>query len=365
MTYPPHTRYYLGFNLVPRIGPARLARLVERCGSIEAAWHATPGDLLAAGLDAKACATLQEKRQKLDLDAEMERLERASVRLLTIEDADYPRLLSEAPTAPPLLYLRGALDITDEWAVAVVGTRSPTTYGKEAARHIAGELAQRGVTIISGLASGIDAIAHTAALEAGGRTIGVLGCGVDMVYPERNRELTSQMVKQGAIISDYPLGTRPHAANFPPRNRIISGLALGTVIVEAGEKSGALITGDFALEQGRDVFAVPGSIFSQKSKGTNNLLRNGAGVATCADDILEALNLMAAPVQQEFAAALLADPADPTEARILEHLDAEPQPIDQLTRASGLPAEVVSATLTMLQLKGLVRQVGSDYVRAR
>jgi DNA processing protein len=287
------------------------------------------------------------------------------VRLLTIEDADYPRLLAEAPAAPPLLYVRGALDITDEWAVAIVGTRSPTTYGKEAARHLAGELAQRGVTIISGLATGIDAIAHTAALEAGGRTIGVLGCGVDIVYPERNKNLAGQIVQQGAIISDYPLGTRPHAANFPPRNRIISGLALGTVIVEAGEKSGALITGDFALEQGRDVFAVPGSIFSQKSKGTNNLLRNGAGVAACADDVLEALNLTAAPVQQEFAAALLADPADPTEARILEHLDAEPRSIDQITRTSGMPAEVVSATLTMLELKGLVRQVGTEYVRAR
>lgn len=247
--------------------------------------------------------------------------------------------------------------------MAVVGTRSPSTYGKEATRHIVSELARNGLTIVSGLAVGIDSIAHTAALEAGGRTIGVLGCGIDIVYPERNKKLATQIVENGAIISEYPIGTRPVAANFPPRNRIISGVSLGTLVVEAPTESGALITVEFALDQGRDVFAVPGSIFHHTSGGTNRLIQNGAALVSSAEDVLDALNLMSLPVQQEFAAIL---PEDPTEAALLQHLSAEPQHIDTLCRASGMPPALVSSTLAMLELKGNVRHVGNmEYVRAR
>jgi DNA processing protein len=364
MRYPTHTRYYLGFNLVRGIGPIRQAHLVEHCGSLEAAWNASTNDLRAAGLDAKTSAALADARQRIDLDGELARLAQMGIRVLTLDDADYPRLLREAPAAPPLLYVRGSLAAVDEWAVAVVGTRSPTSYGKEATRAIVGELAQRGVTIISGLAMGIDSIAHQAALDAGGRTMAVLACGLDVIYPERNRAMAQQISEQGALISDYPLHTRPHAANFPPRNRIISGLSLGVLVVEAGIKSGALITVEFALEQGRDVFAVPGHIFSAKSHGTHRLIRDGAALVGSADDLLEALNLHTAQIQQELHEA--APPDDPNQAALLRHLSAEPQHIDVIARACGLAAPTVAATLTVLELTGWVRQVGPmEYVRAR
>lgn len=363
---PQQQQYYYGFNLVPGIGPARLAKLIERCGSVAAAWHASPADLLAAGIDARSSVALEQIRGSVDLAARLAELAADGIQIVTVEDVAYPRLLLGVPNAPPLLYLRGDLTPTDDWAVAVVGTRSPTTYGKEATRMLVAELARRGVTIISGLAIGIDAVAHTAALDAGGRTIAVLGSGIDQVYPERNRALAGRIVQQGALISDYPLGTKPMAANFPPRNRIISGLALGTLVVEAGEKSGSLITVEFALEHGREVFAVPGSIFSRNSAGTHRLIRDGAAIVTCADDVLDALNLASAPVQQEIALTVLDDLADATEATLMQHLSGEPQHIDLLTRASGLPAATVSATLAMLELKGYARQVGQmEYVRAR
>lgn len=366
MSFPPYTRYYLGFSLVRGIGPIRLNSLIERCGTVEAAWHASPADLLAAGLDARTSKLLEKARRECDLDAELERIAAAGIRLLTIEDDAYPHLLHGLGNVPQVLYVRGDLLPMDSWAVAVVGTRTPSSYGKEVTRQIVGELARNGVTIVSGLAVGIDTVAHTTALEAGGRTLAVLGNGIDICYPERNRALSGQIIQQGALLSDYPLGTRPLAANFPPRNRIISGLALGTLVVEAREKSGALITVDFALEQGREVFAIPGSIFNQTSKGPHELIRNGATIATSASDILETLNLTAAPMQQELLLHLPDDPDDPTEAALLALLSAEPLHVDALTRAAKLPTATVSATLAMLELKGFVRQVGQmEYVRAR
>ena len=358
-----NTRFYLGFNLVNGIGPARLDRLIDFCGSIEAAWRARPADVLAAGLDARSAHALRLAQRTVDLDTELERAAQAGIQLLTREHAAYPAGLAQIPAPPPLLYVRGRLAAVDAWSVAVVGTRSPTSYGKEAARRLAGDLAGAGVTVISGLAIGIDTLAHTAALEAGGRTIAVLACGADLVYPERNRALAEQICQAGAIISEFPLGAKPTPQMFPVRNRLISGLALGTLVIEAGIGSGALITVDYALEQGRDVFAVPGSIFSKVSQGTNQLLRNGATIATSAQDMLEALNLNAATAQQEIQ---LAFPDDPAEAALLDLVSYEPQHIDELRRASGLAVADVSAMLAMMELKGLVRQAGAlQYVRVR
>lgn len=351
--YPAHTRYYLGFNLTPGIGPARMARLVERCGSLEAAWHADPFELAAAGLDGKASAALLATRAKLNLDAELERAARLGVGLLTLDDAAYPALLREIPGAPPLLYVRGNLLPADDWAVAMVGTRVPTAYGREAAHVIATELVGAGVTVVSGLARGIDAVCHEAALAAGGRTLAVLGSGVDLPYPASNSRLAARIVEQGALVSDFPLRTLPVAANFPPRNRIISGLSRATLVIEAGEQSGALITVGFALDQGRDVFAVPGPIFGRQSAGCNRLIRNGAGLARGAADLLADLDLTAATVQREARAEL---PTDPAELALLNLLGGEPQHIDELGRASGLPASAVAAALAMLELKGLARQ---------
>lgn len=361
--YPPHTRYYLGFNLVPGMGPARVARLVARCGSPEAAWHADAFDLAAAGIDARAAGALTAVRERIDLDAELARAEQAGATLLTLDDPGYPRLLRAIPGAPPLIYVRGALSPADEWAVAVVGTRAPTSYGREAAHRLAGDLARSGATIVSGLALGVDAIAHAAALEAGGRTLAVLGSGVDEPYPGQNRRLAERIVEQGALVSDYPLGTAPTAANFPPRNRLISGLSRGTLVVEAGERSGALITVEFALEQGREVLAVPGTIFSRQSVSTLRLIRDGAALVTCAEDVHAALEMTAAEVQREARAAL---PTDPVEAAILAELSYEPAHIDAIGRAAGLPAPAVAAAITVLELKGLARQVGPlVYVLAR
>jgi DNA processing protein len=358
-----HTRYYLGFNLVPGIGPARLARLQGYCGSLEAAWHADAFELAAAGLEAKASAALLAARARLDLDAELERVAAAGVGLLTLDDAAYPRLLREIPGAPPLIYVRGALTAADDWAVAVVGTRSPTTYGREAAFRLSGDLARAGVTLVSGLALGVDALAHEATLEAGGRTLAVLGCGVDQPYPERNRRLAARIIEQGALISDYPLGTLPVAANFPPRNRIISGLSRGVLVVEAGERSGALITVGFALEQGREVFALPGPIFSRQSAGCNRLIRDGAALARSAEDLLADLELTTASVQREARAEI---PDDPAEAAILELLGYEPRHIDELGRDAGLSAPAAAAALALLELRGLARQPAPlQYVLAR
>jgi DNA processing protein len=356
-------RYYLGFNLVSGLGPARVARLIARCGSAEAAWRADAFDLAAAGVDARTSAALLAARARLDLDAELERVARAGVTLLTLDDPAYPRLLRAIPGAPPLIYVRGSLTAADEWAVAVVGTRAPTAYGREAAYRLAGDLARSGVTVVSGLALGVDAVAHAAALDAGGRTLAVLGSGVDQPYPGRNRRLAERIVEQGALVSDYPLGTAPVAANFPPRNRLISGLSCGTLVVEAGERSGALITVEFALDQGREVLAVPGSIFSRQSAGTLRLIRDGAALVTCAEDVRAALDMTAAGVQREARAEL---PADPVEAAVLELLSYTPAHLDELTRAAGLPAPAVAAAVTLLELKGLARQAAPlQYVLAR
>ena len=358
-----YTRYYLGFNLVNGIGPARLDRLIERCGSVEAAWRAAAGELMAAGLDAKTAAALLKAQRTLDLDAELKRVERAGMQLITREDAGYPAALAQIPAPPPLLYVQGQISAVDNWSVAVVGTRSPTTYGREVTRRLVGELAAAGVTVVSGLAIGVDTIAHAAALETGGRTIAVLGSGLDQVYPERNRALAEQIAASGALVSEFPLGTRPTPQLFPVRNRIISGLSLGTLVVEAGETSGALITVRFALEQGRDVFAVPGPIFSPKSAGPNQLIRDGAGLVARGQDILEALNLSAAAIQQEVQAAL---PDDPTEAAVMGLVSYEAQHVDEIRRQSDMPITVVSSTLAILELKGLVRQAGPmQYVLAR
>ena len=355
--------YYIGFNLVNGIGPARLDRLISFFGSLAEAWNAAPGDLQLAGLDTRTVEALVAVRSGRDLEAERVKLAEAGVRPISRDDPAYPVHLRGLDNAPPLLYVRGTLADNDRWALAVVGTRAASTYGRDVTRKLVAELAAAGVTVVSGLALGIDTAAHEAALAAGGRTLAVLGSGVDHIYPYANRRLGHAITSQGALISEYPLGTKPVAANFPARNRIISGLALGVLVVEAPARSGALITVEFALEQGRDVFAAPGSIFSPKSEGPHRLLRDGATIVTRVDDILEALNLHDAVEQQAVAAAM---PDTPEEAALLKLVEAEPRHIDAISRDSALAPPLVSATLAMLELKGLVKQVGGmRYVLAR
>ena len=354
--------YWIAFNCVAGIGPARLNALMELCGTIEAAWNAPVQHLEAAGLDRRTINNLVAARRRLDPQNELEKVSRSGVDALTQEDPDYSTNLLCLPNAPPLLFVRGQLKQQDQLAVAVVGTRRVSPYGKEVARRIGNELAINGVTVVSGLALGIDAIAHAAALESGGRTIAVLGSGVDQIYPARNHRLALQIIENGALVSEYPLGTKPEARNFPPRNRIISGMSLAVVVVEAAARSGALITAAFAAEQGRDVYAVPGSILSPGSDGCNRLIQDGAIPVTSPDDLLEHLQLETAAARQE---ARVSVPATPQEELILRHISAEPRHMNEIVRAATLDTSQVGSLLATMEIKGLVRHVGlMQYVRA-
>jgi DNA processing protein len=356
-------RYWIGFNRVKGIGAIRVRRLLDHFGDLQAAWTASPEALRDAGLDRRTIENLIAGRSQIDLDAEMRRVEQSGAHVLTWDDPAYPRNVLNIAQPPPTLYVKGALLPADEWAVAIVGTRHASAYGREVARDLASGLAASGVTVVSGLARGIDIVAHRAALEAGGRTIAVLGSGVDQIYPSEHKSIADSIAQAGAVVSDYALGTPPEGANFPPRNRIISGLAKGVVIVEAGEVSGALITADFAAEQGRDVFAVPGNIYQRTSRGTNKLIQQGAKLVSGVGDILEELNL-ALVTEQRTARATL--PADATEQRLLACLSAEPVHIDELGAQVGMPIAQVSGALAMMELKGMIRQVGGmNYVVAK
>ncbi|MCB0078883.1 MAG: DNA-processing protein DprA [Anaerolineales bacterium] len=357
-------KYWIGFNRVSGIGPIRFQRLFSHFGGdLRGAWHAPADELAALGLEQRALNNLLQQRQQLDLDAEMAALAAHGVTAVTLNDEAYPRLLRDIPSAPFVLYMRGEWLAQDEWAVAIVGTRRVSNYGRRVTEMVAHELADAGLTIVSGLALGIDRIAHEAAMAAGGRTIAVLANGVETAFPVRNRRLGERIVdeKRGLLISDYPLGTAPEAANFPPRNRIISGLALATLVVEAGEKSGALITARNAVEQGRDVFAVPGNISNASSKGTNRLIQQGAIPLLSAQDLLDALDIQMAEPKQAVRELVK---TSATESLVLGMLSGEPRHIDEVGRDCGLPTATVSSTLSLLELKGLVSQSGSMmYVR--
>jgi DNA processing protein len=356
-------KYWVGFNIVKGIGPAKLQALLDHFGDLGAAWRANAAALQAAGIDRRAIESLMEARGRLELDMELKKVERAGAHVLTWADPGYPARLREIPSPPPVLYVKGQLADADRWAVAVVGTRRATSYGRQVTRELVGSLARSHVTVVSGLARGIDAEAHQAALDAGGRTIAVMGCGIEQVYPPEHRRLYDGIIASGAVISEYPLGAPPDAANFPPRNRIISGLSLGVLVVEAGLRSGALITADYAAEQGRDVFAVPGSILMRNSEGTNRLIQDGAKMVTKPEDLLEELNLTLVAEQAEVRQAI---PDNPTEAQLLGYLSAEPVHVDEIAASAGMPITETSATLALMELKGLVRQVGGmNYVLAR
>jgi DNA processing protein len=319
--------------------------------------------LKRAGLDSVALRAITQWRPSVSLEAEMANLDRYGVKVLTCNDPGYPSRLKEIYDYPPVLYVRGSLLPEDEWCLAVVGTRRASVYGKQVTEEIVTDLAQSKITIVSGLAKGIDTIAHQSALAAGGRSIAVFACGLDIVYPGENARLARSITQQGALISEYPLGTRPRAENFPRRNRILSGLSLGVLVTEAGDTSGALITAHMALEQNREVFAIPGSILSPASRGTNHLIQEGAKLVRDYTDILEELNLTTVARQIEMREIL---PESDTESLLLKQLSAEPTHIDEVCRSSGLPAATVSSTLAMMELKGLVKQVGTmNYVLAR
>jgi DNA processing protein len=363
VTPPEELKYWTAFHRIRGIGRVRYQALLGRFGSLADAWSAGPTDLRSAGLDDRVVRAITAERPNIDPDAEVEQLGRHGVRALTWNDDAYPALLKEIDDAPPVIYVRGQLSTVDEWALAVVGTRRPTPYGRQVAEEITYKLASNRICIVSGLARGVDAIVHRAAIQAGGRTVAILACGLDMVYPPEHAKLAREVIEHGALISEYPLGIQPRGDYFPRRNRIMSGMCLGVLVIEGDVKSGAIITARWAADQNREVFAVPGSIFSPQSRGTNDLIQQGAKLVQRVEDVLEELNLTMVPHQIEMQELI---PATDTEAGLLRHISKEPVHIDEVCRLSSLPIATVSSVLAMMELKGLIKQMGPmSYVRAQ
>jgi len=295
-------------------------------------------------------------RRQNEIDRLYEGILAKGIEVITSSEGDYPENLRKINNPPPVLYVKGKIHQEDFRAIAVVGTRKMTAYGKNVTRELGEMAARNNVTLVSGMARGIDSEAHRAILNAGGRTLAILGSGVDIIYPPENSQLAQTIIEQGALVSDYAPGTQPEGINFPPRNRIISGLSLATIVVEAGQRSGALITASFAADQGRDVFAVPGSIYAPQSKGTNKLIFDGAYPLIDYENIFEILDLENVQYQSKIQKEI---PSDETELLLLKMLQKESMQIDDLQALSGIPVERISSALMFLELKGYVKNTGN------
>lgn len=354
--------YWLTWNQVPGVGAVRFNKLLEEFGTMEQAWQAKPEQLQPI-IGARALAQRSQVKV-VNGERELKQARVRGIRIYTVQAPDYPAQLRKISDPPPVLFCRGDLHHGDEVSVAIVGTRQPTPMGAYLGKQLAQDLAGQGLVIISGMARGIDAEAHWGALEAGGRTIAVLGCGVNLCYPKENAELMEKIIAQGAVVSEFPLGTPPLASNFPARNRIISGLSLGVLVVEATDDSGSLITAGFALEQGREVFAVPGSIGSEGSKGPHKLIRQGAKLVETARDVLEEL---AIPVlDQVEMKGNATELVNQEEIGVYQCLTREPVHIDQITRLTRFGSAQVNAALVQLELKGVVKSFpGQLYMKLK
>lgn len=358
--------YLIALHHFPKFGPQRILRLQNHFSSTERAFNASLVELQKAKIEENIANEFISARTKIIPEKIFEKIKREKINIITLGSENYPRLLKEIYSPPPLLYYKGTIKKDDDFNIAIVGTRKFTNYGKQVAENLSEQLTKNGLTIVSGLALGIDTLAHNACLNAGGITIAVLGTGIDRqsIYPSANRYLAEKIVASGgAIVSEFPLETLPLRFNFPQRNRIIAGLSLATLVVEAGEKSGALITANFACEQNRDVFAVPGNIFSPVSMGPNNLIKQGAKPVTSANDILEALDLK--NISTYIDNKKIIGETDEEEI-ILKHLNYETLYIDELIRLTGLSTATISATLTIMEMKGMIKNLGGmQYVLAR
>ena len=362
--------WWIGLNCVPGVGSITSKRLIEAFGTPKHVFSASQGELRSVdGVGGELARRIATFPVEEVLEREVAAVERAGITLCTLHDEDYPPQLATLYDPPPVLYVRGALMASDALAIAVVGSRRPTAYGRSMAERLAGELASLGFTVVSGLARGIDGLAHQAALSAGGRTLAVYGNGIDLIFPSEHRSLADAIAERGALISEFPMGTPPVAHNFPRRNRIIAGLALGTVVVEAAAKSGSLITARCAMEQGREVFAVPGQVITGSSRGAHRLIKQGATLVEGVEDIIDALPLHFRAMLEEGQAAegvstsepepasVLVPPAprvSASERALLALIQEEPRPIDRMIEESGLAPSAVSGLLVQLELKGLV-----------
>jgi DNA processing protein len=350
--------FWLALSLTHGLGSVLIKRLLDRFKTPEAVFHAPLKDLMQIeGLGERVAGEIRKGPLEKAVKREFALLEKVGGTILTLRDDAYPRRLKDIYDPPVLLYVRGELRREDELAVAIVGSRKTSPYGRWFTEKIGQDLAGHGVTIVSGLARGIDSVAHIGALEGGGRTIAVLGCGIDVIYPSENRNLFQQIVGHGAVLSEFPMGSPPEGGHFPRRNRIISGLSIGVVIVQASAKSGSLITAKYALEQGREVFAVPGNVGAEGSRGTNQLIKEGAKLVESSADILEEV------LPQWKRGEGITEKAETpgrdlvgSEKILYELLGETPLHIDAIIRESQLDPGKVSSVLLNLELKGLISQ---------
>jgi DNA processing protein len=355
-------KYWVWLNSIPNVGAVKGNLLINHFGDPKNVWEASEAELKTAPfLNVQTIALLTDDRYKREALKQLKTIQDLKIKIITIKDDLYPYYLKNIYDPPIILYVRGNM-LQEEKCVAVVGSRRATPYGLKMAETISYKLARLGITVISGMARGIDTYAHNGALRAGGRTIAVLGCGPDIVYPSENKELMAKIIETGAVISEFQPGMQPIATNFPARNRIISGISQGVVVIEAGERSGSLITAGFALEQGREVFAVPGNINSFTSVGTNKLIKDGAKIVTDIEDIIEELKVYnlsgvetGIEIKESFDQSKFKG-LDSEERKLVECLKSEPLHIDILADKSGLSVKAVSSILVMLELKGVVEQ---------
>lgn len=354
-------------SLVSGVGPVLRKALIDRFGTAREILNAAMSELREVpGIGPKTAKAIAAARDEIDAEREIQLCREKSVTIVPQSDPQYPRSLAEIPDPPGLFFMRGEIKPQDAIGVAIVGSRHATTYGVMVAERLASSLARAGVTVISGLARGIDGAAHRAALQAGGRTIGVLGSGVLNIYPPEHVELSLDVIRSGAIISETPPQSPPMAGAFPQRNRIISGLSLGVIVVEASDRSGALISARHAMEQNREVFAVPGRIDSRMSKGCHRLLRDGAKLVESADDVLEELGPLVVPAPSPDGQAVH-HPAElmlnELEQSVLAAIGSEPTLVDEVVSNSKLPVPQVLSTLSVLEMRRLVRRVSGNLVR--
>jgi DNA processing protein len=352
-------QYLNALNKINGLGPQRMKKLLSFFGTAQRAWQAGAAELEQSGIGPAMTEKVIAQRPTINPDQEWEKLTRKNIQILTPANPDYPQLLKEIPSAPFVLYKKGDLDLNAAPLISVVGSRKFTAYGLQAADSLVHDLVQAGLTIVSGMALGIDGIAHRAALANGGKTIAVLGNSLDEknMYPKAHVGLSREIAETGALLSDYPIETPAGEITFPARNRIIAGLSLGTLIIEAGEKSGSLITADLALEFNREVFTVPGSIFSAQSVGANQLLKKGAKLVMGVKDILEELNLLEKNGIKNIIPKI---PGSKEEEILLKILSSDPIHIDNLSRISKLGTASLSAALSLMEIKGWVKDIGGQ-----
>lgn len=357
-------RALLSLSMVPGIGAARLRALVNHFGKAESVLAANERELTAVeGIDrGLARRILSGKNFDKEIQVQLSRLNKWEARLVTFWDKEYPDNLKKIYDPPVMLFVRGHLSDEDKYSVAVVGTRNPTTYGKHVAEKFAAELTEQGITVISGLARGVDTLAHSTTIRSGGRTIAVLGSGVDVIYPSENKRLADQILTGGAIISEYYMGSKPDAVNFPRRNRIISGMSLGTILIETDTNGGAMITAGTALDQNREVFAVPGSIFEKKNRGTNKLIKEGrAKLVENVADVLDELRYKLKPILKDQPVARTKIQLSIFEQKIFDSLSEEPEHIDALADRCSMAIPDLLVQLLSLELKGVVKQLPGKY----